>query len=103
MNNETVECGLHGRQPISFVCTHIAHELLEGSTPGFVVAPEDDHPLPLAWCEACDQMVESLGGGWSDEARQRAGFKLLCAGCYGEAKGLAVVAGRFRNLRNNLS
>jgi hypothetical protein len=102
MADETVECGLHGRQPISFVCTHIAHGLLDGSTPGFVTAPEDDHPLPLAWCNACDAMVESLGGDWSEEASSRAAFKLLCAACYGEAKGLAVVAGHFRNLRGGL-
>lgn len=99
---ETVECGVHGRRPISFACTHIAHGLLDGSTPGFVIAPEDDHPLPLAWCDACETMVDELGGNWSEEASLRADFKMLCAECYGEAKGIAIVAGRFRNIRDAL-
>lgn len=102
MGDETVDCGLHGTQPISFVCTHIAHGLLDGSTPGFIIAPEDDHPLPLAWCDHCETMVDSVGGDWSEEASERADFKLLCAGCYAEAKGIALVAGRFRNLRGSL-
>jgi hypothetical protein len=97
--DETVDCGVHGRQAISFVCTHIAHGLRDGTTPGFVVAPEDDHPLPLGWCDECEAMVQGLGGDWSDEAAERAEFKLLCALGYVEAKGIAISAGRFRNLR----
>ena len=96
--DETVDCGVHGRQPISFVCTHIAHGLLDGTTPGFVIAPEDDHLLPLGWCDECETMVQELGGDWNDEARDRAEFKLLCALCYVEAKGIAIAEGRFRNL-----
>jgi len=76
--DETVDCPAHGRQAVSFVCTHIAHGLPEGSTPGFVVAPEDDHPLPLGWCDECEVMVQELGGDWIDEATERAEFKLLC-------------------------
>ena len=96
--DETVDCGVHGRQAISFVCTHIAHGLLDATTPGFVVAPKDDHSLPLGWCDECEAMVQQLGGDWSDEAAGRAEFKLLCALCYVEAKGIAISAGRFRNL-----
>jgi hypothetical protein len=96
--NETVDCPAHGRQAVSFVCNHIARELPDGTTPGFVVAPEDDHPLPLGWCDECEAMVQSLGGDWIDEATERAEFKLLCASCYVEAKGIAISAGRFRNL-----
>ena len=96
--DETVDCGVHGRQAISFVCTHIAHGLLDGTTPGFVIAPEDDHLLPLGWCDRCEAMVQELGGDWNDEATSRAGFKLLCALCYVEAKGIAISANRFRNL-----
>jgi len=98
--DETIDCGVHGRQPISFVCTHIAHDLLDGTTPGFVVAPEDDQLLPLGWCDECEAMVQQLGGDWKDEATERAEFKLLCALCYVEAKGIAISANRFRDLGN---
>lgn len=83
-------------------CTHIAQGLLDGSTPGFVIAPEGEEPLPNAWCDGCEIMVESMGGDWSDAASERADFKLLCAGCYGEAKGIAVSVNRFRNIRGGL-
>jgi hypothetical protein len=99
-SDETVDCGVHGRQAISFVCTHIAHGLLDGTTPGFVIAPEDDHPLPLGWCDECEAMVQGLGGDWTDEAAARAEFTLLCAQCYVEAKGVAISANRFRNFGN---
>ena len=96
--DETVDCGAHGRQAISFVCTHIADGLLDGTTPGFVIAPEDDHLLPLGWCDQCEAMVQEFGGDWNHEATRRAEFKPLCALCYVEAKGIAISAGRFRNL-----
>jgi hypothetical protein len=102
MDDEAVESGLHGRQPISFVCMHIAHGLLDGSTPAFVIAPEDDHPLPLAWCDGCEEMIDSLGGDWNAAGSSRADFRPLCASCYTEARGIAIVAGRFRNLCSSL-
>ena len=94
-----VRCGMHGEQDIAVVCAHIGDGLLGGMTPGFVIAPEGDEYLPNAWCDDCETMVIALGGDWSAEARDRAGFRLLCAGCYGEAKGLAIADNRFRNLR----
>src|SRR5687768_10697703 len=97
-----VDCRLHGRQPVAVACTHIAYGLLDGTTPGFVIAPEGGEALPNAWCDACETMVESLGGDWGGEASERADFKILCAGCYGEAKGIAISANRFRNIRGSL-
>jgi hypothetical protein len=99
-DESTVDCGIHGIQPIAFACAHIAHGLLDATTPGFIIAPEGSEPLPLAWCDNCEEMVSQLGGDWTREASDRAGFKLLCAGCYSEAKGLAIAANRFRNLRS---
>lgn len=99
---EIIDCGIHGQQPITFACTHIAHGLLDGTTPGFVVAPEGEEPNPMAWCDACEVMVDELGGDWSNEASDRAEWKMLCAGCYTEAKGLAIVANRYRNIRGQL-
>ena len=97
-----VDCGIHGRQRMTIACTHIAHGLLDGTTPGFVIAPEGDEPLPNAWCDECEIMVDCLGGDWSEEASERAEFKILCAACYGEAKGIAISANRFRNIRPKL-
>jgi len=100
--DETIDCGIHGRQEIAFACTHIAHGLLDGTTPGFVIAPEANEPLPFAWCDACETMVDQLGGNWGKEASERADWKMLCAACYNEAKGLAVVANRYRDIRGQL-
>jgi hypothetical protein len=99
---EVIDCSIHGQQEIAFACTHIAHGLLDGSTPGFVVAPEGNEPPPMAWCDACEVMVDRLGGDWGVEAFERADWKMLCAECYSEAKGLAVVANRYRNICGKL-
>ena len=97
-----VDCGIHGRQRMAIACTQIAHGLLDGTTPGFVIAPEADEPLPNAWCDQCEVMVDSLGGDWGGQASDGADFKILCAACYGEAKGIAISANRFRNIRGSL-
>lgn len=96
---KVIDCAIHGRQEIAFACTHIAHGLLDGTTPGFIIEPEGDDPLPMAFCDACEAMADELGGIWSEEASNLADWKMLCAACYNEAKGLAVVANRFRNIR----
>ena len=95
---ELVDCDRHGQRPITFVCTHIAHALVEGSPCSFLIAPEGTDSYPLAWCDACDEMVDELGGNWTPEASDRAEFKLLCASCYVEARDLARIAGLFRDL-----
>ena len=98
----TVDCERHGHRRISFACTHIAQGLLDGTTPGFVIVAETGELLPLAWCDACEIMISEEGGSWeNDELRSRADFKLLCEDCYAEAKGMAISANRFRNLRSN--
>lgn len=97
----TVDCELHGQgRRISFVCTHIAHGLLDATSPGFVVVPDAGETLPLAWCDDCETFVTTRGDGtWTEDLRGEADFKLLCEDCYAEAKGLAIVANRFRSLR----
>ena len=95
---ELVDCDSHGQRPITFVCTHIAHALVEGNPSSFLIAPEGPDPYPLAWCDACDEMVVELGGRWTPEASDCAEFKLLCASCYVEARELARIAGLFRDL-----
>ena len=99
---ELIDCSVHGRREITFACTHIAHGLLDGTSPGFVVAPEGNEPNPMAWCDECEVMVVQSGGNWGEEASDRAEWKMLRAGCYTEAKGLAIVANRYRNIRGQL-
>jgi hypothetical protein len=94
---DQVQCNAHGRQPISFACTHIAHGLLTGTTPGFVIAPEESaEAYPLAWCSDCEAKIGEVG--WKPWVDEWAEFKLLCGVCYLEARDLARDAGSFREL-----
>lgn len=93
---EQIDCGIHGRQPLTLACIHIADGLLSGTTPGFVCYPEPGEAYPLGWCEACEAMVEAKGGDWTPEASALAEFKMLCASCYVEARDLARDGGRLR-------
>ena len=102
-DDPAVDCERHGRRRISFACTHIAHGLLDGTSPGFVIVAETGDLLPLAWCDECETILSEGDGRWGDdELRRRADFKTLCEDCYAEAKGLAISANRFRNLRPNV-
>lgn len=95
----TVNCGVHGPgRRVSFVCTHIAHGLLHGTSPGFVIDPDAGENLPVGWCDECDPHARNRAQDW-DAFRAFADFKLLCEDCYAEAKGIAVASNLFRNLR----
>ncbi len=94
----TLHCGLHGPgRRISFVCTHIAHGLLDGTSPGFVVDPEEGETLPIGWCDSCDPAARTRSGDW-ETFKAAADFKMLCEDCYAEARGLAIDTNCFRNL-----
>jgi len=95
---EQIRCDAHGEQPMSFACTHIAHGLLNGTTPGFIIAPEEPaEAYPLAWCTDCENVVGNVG--WRHWLDELADFKMLCGVCYLEARDLARDAGTFRTLR----
>jgi hypothetical protein len=94
-SKEEVVCGVHGPRPLAFACVHIAEGLLNGTTAGFVIAPEDPtEPYPLAWCDGCERRIGELGWRqWLDGASD---FKMLCADCYLEARDLARAVGLYR-------
>ena len=95
---EQVLCDAHGRQPTGLACTHIAHGLLDGTTPGFVIAPEEPaEAYPPAWCADCERTIGEVG--WKHWLHELADFKMLCAVCYLEARDVARDAGAFRDLR----
>ena len=96
MSGEQIDCGIHGMQPLTFACTHIAHGLLDGTTSGFVSYPEVGEAYPLAWCEECEVIASQLEDGWTDDFRRQSDFKMLCASCYLEGRDLARDAGRLR-------
>jgi hypothetical protein len=96
---ETVNCGIHGPQPFSFVCTHIAHGLLGETSPGFIYTPDPNEDYPVAWCEGCEMVFSAMSDNWITEfEKQQADYKLLCALCYQEARDLAVGGDRLRVL-----
>ncbi len=78
---DRVECPEHGIRDATFVCQHLA----SGVGSGFHSGHDDDDPdelWPDAWCDACERVRESEGGGWNDRSQTFAGVRLLCDGCY---------------------
>lgn len=80
----TTDCSKHGPQGIGLVCQHIAHGVDAGQTVGFFWGDDTDLARPDAWCKACDDalLVSNDDPGWVDDA----GFKIVCAACWDEAK-----------------
>ena len=95
MEDEFCECDEHGKQPLSFVCKHII-EVSRPKTVGFISYPrEDDKDLRDAWCDECNEYLQSNGGQWIDNKIEApAGIGILCAKCYLLKEADASHAGR---------
>ena len=86
--DQPIECAEHGVQPATFVCQHLAESLRTGNPVGFHDSGNPDTPRPDAWCSACNEMLLSTGGEWTDESESYAGVTLICGACYDAAKAL---------------
>jgi hypothetical protein len=76
----SVECDDHGSQTATYVC----HHLLDGRGAGFNQVFDPDEPdglFPSAWCDACDDVLETEGE-WNETALDFAVLRLLCSACY---------------------
>ena len=80
------DCPKHGRQGIGLVCTHIAHAIDQDKQVGFFWGSEDDLARPDAWCTECESRLVALKGADSEDWFDDCDFKILCAGCWDEAK-----------------
>jgi len=77
-----IKCGIHGEQPVTFVCQHLVHSLRTGKKVGFNLSDDPGNPRPDAWCDQCEQVVMEAGGEWDDDSAKLAGVSILCASCY---------------------
>jgi hypothetical protein len=84
-----IECGRHGVREETFVCQHIAYSLTTRRPVGFFWA-QQAKTRPDSWCLECNERVKRTGGEWVGEAGEKLGVKLVCAGCYDDAKEMAL-------------
>jgi len=78
--DKKVSCNLHGSTNATFLCQHLLSEEQIGFNQGF--DPENPDDLyPDAWCDKCDQVLETEGE-WNDAAAKYANIKIVCALCY---------------------
>ena len=82
----TANCQIHGRQGIGLVCTHVAHAIDSGADVGFFWGDDVDTARPDAWCRDCEIKLRALNGASSEQWFLDGDFKILCAGCWDEAK-----------------
>ena len=79
-DKRTVNCGTHGDVGPAFVCCHLIRDELAPA--GFNEAElEPDDPEPMAWCNACETMIDETGG-WTEQAEKFADIKLVCEFCF---------------------
>jgi len=86
---KVIQCAEHGSREETFVCQHIAFSLTMRKPVGFFWA-EQAKDRPDAWCFECNERVKRTEGEWVGEAGQKLGVKLICAGCYDDAKEMAL-------------
>ena len=86
MRDEVV-CPEHGRQRIGLACAHIAHAIDSGKPVGFFWGDDTDNAGPDAWCTTCEAaLLATPAGASTDEWFLACNFKILCAGCWDQAK-----------------
>lgn len=84
-----ITCQRHGRQPVTFVCRHLADSVKSGKVVGFHASTEKpNNPRPDAWCDDCERVRLNFGGNWRAESEDYAQVTLLCGSCYDEARDL---------------
>lgn len=88
-----IECAEHGTREETFVCQHIAFSLTTRKPVGFFWADQTAKDRSDAWCFECNERVKQTGGEWVGEAGRQLGVKLICAGCYDDAKEMALGKG----------
>jgi len=86
--DRSLRCEVHGVQPETFVCQHIARSLVDRVPIGFFWPADATEARPDAWCSACNQRVAETGGEWVGAAAEHLGAKVLCGGCYDAARAL---------------
>ncbi len=87
MQEEHIECSIHGQQAMALLCTHLAHSLHHRNPVGFFEYDTGDTGRPDAWCNACEEawnhtQTESDREQWFINCQH----KLVCVGCWDEAK-----------------
>ncbi len=84
MAERIVNCSKHGRNGIGLACAHIAHAIDTGEKVGFFWQEVGDTGRPDAWCRTCEAHL--IEHGDTEEWFSLADFKILCVGCWDEAK-----------------
>jgi hypothetical protein len=93
MGQSQTQCAVHGRQGIGLVCEHIALAVDRGERVGFFWGDDTDTARPDAWCLKCEQALLALHGASSEGWFRDAGFKVVCAKCWDDAK---IICGGFK-------
>ncbi len=70
---------------MGFACVHVARAIDTGEQVGFFWCDDPEMARPWAWCAACERHFVTTNSNWKELASV-AEFKLLCAGCWDEAK-----------------
>jgi hypothetical protein len=86
MMPSATDCTKHGNQGIGLACTHVAHAIDSGAQVGFFWGDDEDTARPDAWCAKCNEALVALNWASSENWFLDADFKVLCAGCWDEAR-----------------
>jgi hypothetical protein len=88
--SDLIDCMNHGRRATTFVCQHVAGSLLTRRPVGFFWSAADSKDFPDAWCAECNERHARSGLEWVGEALEHLDAKVLCSGCYLEARRMCL-------------
>jgi hypothetical protein len=72
---------------MGFACIHVCLAADSNDDVGFFWSDDPEMGRPWAWCRSCERRFVETDSDWKELTRI-ADFKLLCAGCWDDVKGI---------------
>jgi hypothetical protein len=83
---DELDCAQHGKAHTTYVCEHLIAEPVQKWHCDY---PDADNPRPDAWCAVCDAHYQAAGE-WNESNENLVPIKLLCHGCYDDARSASL-------------
>ncbi len=84
--SDELECTQHGKAHTTYVCEHLIAQPVQKWHCDY---PDADNPWPDAWCAICDAHYQAEGE-WNERNEDLVPIKLLCHGCYEDARSASL-------------
>jgi len=78
--SEIVDCGIHGKLPVAFICEHLLRDLQDGSQSGFDWSSDENGSIN-GYCDICEALFSRHNWDWDKIPESEYSIKVVCEQC----------------------